>query len=325
MVSYLSRVSPVPFSSGFSFKKKIKSFLEEKSFDIPEYNIFVNNDAVYKLYVDHFYEAGNKNKKIFDQVYDVQLREIQVNGKILALIWFGISKFEKALPLSSNPMAGLRFRQWNIEVGDDTNTINFFSEKRGTYYFVGEIHTAPGVLKANARRDGFTYSNITQKVLDRIKNLCIEELTPLYRKANVIKNYLKSKDNFETQVNVFNSRSENSGWENEQHKEELKNSLTYKYNFAKTNMERLKKLDENKDDATNTMLEIYKAEIDNFNIGSLEKTKSNIIPDNQIKVKFKSEGLDEEYFFSVVEEVLHERLKVSRANSILEEIKDKLK
>ena len=80
MVSYLSRVSPVPFSSGFNFKKKIQSFLE-KDFDIPEYNIFVNDDAVYKLYADHFYEAGDKNKNIFDQVYDVQLREIKLTVK----------------------------------------------------------------------------------------------------------------------------------------------------------------------------------------------------------------------------------------------------
>ena len=44
------------------------------------------------------------------------------------------------------------------------------------------------------------------------------------------------------------------------------------------------------------MLEIYKDEIDNFNIENLEKTNSSIIPDNQIKVKFKPEDLDKEYF-----------------------------
>ena len=49
----------------FSFKKDIKSYLNSKGFDIPEYNIYVDNDQIFKLYSDMLYDSGNKSKNSY--------------------------------------------------------------------------------------------------------------------------------------------------------------------------------------------------------------------------------------------------------------------
>ena len=318
--TYLSTVSPVPFSTAFSFNKKIKSYIESKGIPIPEYNIFVNDDQVYKLYSDHLYDSSSK---VIDKIYDVQFRDIVVKEEVVAVLWFGISKFVKGLPLSSNPNAGLRFKQWNIEVGNDTNSVSFFPDKRGTYYFIGEIHTLPGVLKANSRRDGFIFSESSEKVKIQLKNLCKDELTAFFRKANVIKTNLNKGDNYKKVIDTFNNTSK-KGWKNEKEKAQAKAKIELEYEITKGSLDTVENFKEADDLVTKTLLEVYDDRINEFNIDSIESTKNEIVEDKQIKVKFEKQGINKEYFLKIVEEVLTEKVPFSKATIIIDDIKDRL-
>ena len=40
------------------------------------------------------------------------------NGELLAWMWYGLSRFEKAIP-ACNKMRGLRLRKENIQIGGD--------------------------------------------------------------------------------------------------------------------------------------------------------------------------------------------------------------
>ena len=102
VVSYLSKVAPVPYNASFSFKKDIKNYLNSKGFEIPEYNIYVENEQIFKLYSDLLYDSGNKNKTVIDSLHSIDFREIKFNNNVIAVLWFGVSKFIKALPLRSN-------------------------------------------------------------------------------------------------------------------------------------------------------------------------------------------------------------------------------
>ena len=99
---------------------------------------------------------------------------------------------KKALPLKPNPNAGLRYRQWNIEVGDEKSTVDLFDDKRGTTYFIGEIHTIPGTIKVNARRDEFTFNEITQ-VLKAIEKHLYYSFTTFFERLMLSKIFSKQK------------------------------------------------------------------------------------------------------------------------------------
>lgn len=69
---YLSMVAPVDISSSFIFRQKINEFKKENRLTVDTYNIFVNNDQIYKPYTGAIYEDNNGGKKKVDDIIDVK-------------------------------------------------------------------------------------------------------------------------------------------------------------------------------------------------------------------------------------------------------------
>lgn len=191
---YISAIAPVPYRN-FCYKEKIKVFAKENGFSIDEYRVFINQDQIYKPYVTDLYESvgtGGKKSK-YDSINDVKFEIFTDNDdKPIAWMWYGISNFEKQIPVI-NKMRAIRLRKGNIQIGDEqTLTMHhFFKEPRGHYYFVGEIFAISPFLIPNARRDYFNVNDECCLFEERLKSLIYDSFYSLYHKANEIKKNLQ--------------------------------------------------------------------------------------------------------------------------------------
>lgn len=191
VTQYLKMVAPIPFPSGFIYKPLIKKALEDRSEGLDEFRIYVNTAQLFKAYSTILYSSTRGGKRSIDEIYGLEFREITVDGELIALLWFGISKFERRLHPKANPAYGLRLRKGNIQIGDGSTMVKYFKEQRGNLYFVGEVHAVHPELIPNARRDFFLENYYCDELEKGLENICREELHKLYHDANTLKNAKK--------------------------------------------------------------------------------------------------------------------------------------
>ena len=313
---YLSQVAPVPFSPAFSHRKIVKKYLEKRGLEIPEYNIFLNEDHVLKLYSDNIYDSSGNNKITTDKIIDVEFRDVLLNDEVIAVMWFGISKFKKALTLKSNKMAGLRYRQWNIEIGNENNTVDLFKEKEELFILWSEIHTKPGVMKVNARRDAFTFGENSKHLTKKLESICRSDLNKFFRDANYLKNLISKKEALDKEVEMFNKISK-TGWKDNKTKEIKKANLLSKTEEAKAAEVTLSKFSSKDDAITKKILDIYKEDIKKFKDSDINEIQEKLIPDNQIKIELEKKVVGNSTTLNVIKEVLDEHLNVLKANTML--------
>ncbi|HJH75972.1 MAG TPA: ATP-binding protein [Prevotellaceae bacterium] len=181
---YLSMVAPVDISSRFIFRQKINDFKKENGLVVDTYNIFVNDDQIYKPYTSVIYDEGNGGKKKVDDIVDVKfLLEKDDNGSIIYWGWYSISTLRGQMkPL--NLARGIRLRKENIQIGDEEICKKFFTkteDQRFSFYYFGEIHAVSKGLIPNSRRDYFAESkecvDFEQKIREdflKLKDLCYD-------------------------------------------------------------------------------------------------------------------------------------------------------
>lgn len=187
---YLSQVAPVPFTSLFKHRDKIKTFCEENGFGLREYALFLNGDDVFKCYTDPFDDPSNgKTAKV--EVYDIQCGVLEEDGRRWGWYWYGETDFQGALHKFCLPR-GLRLRQWNVQIGetDCLNKAEWWPEDRGNNYFIGEIHANPWELTPNARRDYFVQDDNCRVFERQLKNF-FRGLKDIYRGASDVRGYDK--------------------------------------------------------------------------------------------------------------------------------------
>lgn len=157
---YLSMVAPVPYKKGFLFQNTIYEKAKEYNQTIDEYNLYLNNNQIFKEYTTSIYEGEKHNKKRIDEVFDLEFFEIKnKKEQVLCWGWYSISKLKQQMP-DINIAKGIRLRKGNIQVGDENRLSDFFvasnvQDKRFSFYFFGEVHTLSPELIPNARRDYF--------------------------------------------------------------------------------------------------------------------------------------------------------------------------
>ena len=122
--AYLSFVAPVPYSNKFLFRDEIYKHAENLDFIIDEYKVTVNGAQLFKEYKDRLYQGTDSSKKAYDEIFDVAFKEFYNEKQLIAWAWYGLSRFEKAIPKALNPMYGFRLRQGNIQIGDNLSLIH---------------------------------------------------------------------------------------------------------------------------------------------------------------------------------------------------------
>lgn len=181
---YLSMVAPVDISSSFIFRQKINDFKKENGLIVDTYNIFVNDDQIYKPYTGAIYEDNNGGKKKVDDIIDVKfLMAEDDDGTIIYWGWYSISTLKGQMK-PKNLARGIRLRKENIQIGDEEICKKFFAkteDQRFSFYYFGEIHALSKGLIPNSRRDYFGESKecldfekkIRQDFL-KLKELCYD-------------------------------------------------------------------------------------------------------------------------------------------------------
>ena len=202
---YLSFVAPVPYVSSFYHRDAIYEHAANLHFKIDEYNIRVNGDPLLKRYKNRLYDATGK---VYDNIVDVGFKDFaDADGNLLAWMWYGISRFEKAIPKAANPMYGFRLRQGNIQIGDNTAVAKFFKEDRGNSYFVGEIFAASKKLVPNSQRNYFNESVERIEFETQLKLFFYDTLHKLYHVASDTKSDYKKLEAYTDTVSKYQEKS----------------------------------------------------------------------------------------------------------------------
>lgn len=189
---YLSFVAPVPYTNKFLLRSSIYAYAKEKAFKIDEYKITVNGAQLFKEYKTRLYEGGDTSLKAYDEISQIAFKDFyDDNGRLIAWAWYGLSRFEKAIPKSLNPMYGFRLRQGNIQIGDNTVVASLFKEPRGNSYFVGEIFAVAKELIPNSQRNYFNENKTRVQLEDSLRTFFYDELHRLYHIANETKSDYK--------------------------------------------------------------------------------------------------------------------------------------
>lgn len=194
---YLSMVAPVPLANKFIFRSKIYEELKSDKIVIDEYNIFINEEQLFKAYVPYIYETEGKAKT--DEIFDIIfIKEKAEDGTWLFWGWYGISSFKGRLK-KINIARGLRLRKANIQVGDENTLSRLHKEPdRGNFYFFGEIHGIHPDLIPNSRRDYFTENELYGEFELKLKSIFYNQLHKLYYNASEVNSAVKKIEELQT-------------------------------------------------------------------------------------------------------------------------------
>lgn len=267
---YLSMVAPVDISSNFIFRHKINDFKKDNGLTVDTYNIFVNNDQIYKPYTGAIYEDNNGGKKKVDDIIDVKfLMAKDDNDSIIYWGWYSISTLKGQMK-PKNIARGIRLRKENIQIGDEEICKKFFTkteDQRFSFYYFGEIHALGKGLIPNSRRDYFSESKecieFEQKIRQdflKLKELCydaqkLRSSTSTIAKTEELRATIQDK--------------ENNGYTSQKERDDLKHRLEEqekKEEQAQKQLENVKNKISSKDSPLKTVL-------DQFEISTSKKDK----------------------------------------------------
>lgn len=247
ITEYLRQVAPVDFNKTiFLLSGKIREEMKNHSQKLDTYNIYINNDPLYKIYQTSLIDTNGSK---YDEIGDIEYKEFyNRKNELLAWSWVGISKFDKCIPEKNNPQRGIRLKKANIQLGDSETLNKLHKESRGNGYLVGEVHAIHNDLIPNARRDYFN-EHETLLELENLLKEYFNDLYNLYHLANDQKNALKKQNEYLQKKQEFEEKQKAGTFINdEEQKKHLKQLEEYKNKAdkAKKDSERIsKKAEEN--------------------------------------------------------------------------------
>lgn len=294
--NYLSMVAPVPYKKGFFFDKKIYQKAQEFGQTIDEYNLYLNNEQIFKQYTTSIYEGDNHNKKRIDEITDIKFFDIRnKEDQLLCWGWYSISNFAKQIP-SVNIAKGIRLRKGNIQIGGEKQLVKFFKEPRGLLYFFGEVHAVSPELIPNARRDYFTENEIF-KLFEKELKIRFEELYEFYYFSSQIRSEKKKILQLVSFKKEYQQKVE-KGFTKPEDKDEYEekfNKIKEEAKKAKEKIEKLKTKVSNNQTKTNMVEKIISEIKDNViekpEIEKISNNRPKLLTDNLHKINRKDKKL----------------------------------
>lgn len=242
---YLSMVAPVEISSGFLYRTKINQFMKENELVNDVYNIYINQDQIFKPYTTSIYEDNHGGKKKVDDIFDVDfLIRRDPEGNVIYWGWYSLSGLQGQMK-PKNLARGIRLRKENIQIGDEEICKKFFTkteDQRFSFYFFGEIHAVSQGLIPNSRRDYFGESSICKK-FERLMKEDFLSLRELCYDASKYRN-AQSTINKTEKIRQAIEKKNQEGFTSNKEKEDLHKKLEEqqkKESDAKKQLERVQK------------------------------------------------------------------------------------
>lgn len=322
--NYLSMVAPVPYKKGFIFASKIYDKAREYSFTIDEYNIYINNEQIFKEYSKTIYEGEKPNLRKIDEIFDVEFFDIKdKNEQVLCWGWYGVSSLLKQIP-AVNIARGIRLRKGNIQIGDDKQLARLFKEPRGIFYFFGEVHVMSPNLIPNARRDYFT-ENDTLTIFEKYLRNKFKHLYELYHLSSKVRNEKKKIEQAKSLVEEYTDKCK-KGFTKPKEQEEYEEKIHKAKEKAEEAKERIDKLKNKvKIDNTKTKLvtkiteDISDSLPEEIEIHKSNNEKPKLLTDNLSQYS-RSERKLVSKILSIIDNVLPKELSETVKQKIVEEL-----
>ena len=266
---YLNFVAPVPYKNTFILRNDIYSHARNIGCPIDEYCVQINGQQIFKEYTTKIKEQSGASLKNYDDISRLEFKDFyDRDGKLIAWMWYGLSRFEKSIP-KVNQMRGLRVRSGNIQIGNDDVVQNLFKENRGNYYFVGEIFAVNERLIPNSQRNYFNENEVRVCFEDGLRTYFYDVLHKLYYDANRLKNAYKKQEEYVAKVEEFNKKSSENGFVNEEEKQRLKFAIE---KVQKEAADAKKQIDKYKGvDGKSPIAEVQKSIENKFGADNLQK------------------------------------------------------
>lgn len=209
--NYLSMVAPVDISSQFYYRHQINEFVKKNGLTVDVYNIYINDEQIYKPYTPGIYEDNQGGKKKVDDILGVDfLLSKDENGNVIYWGWYSLSRLKGQMK-QKNIARGIRLRKENIQIGDEEICKKFFantSDQRFSFYYFGEIHAVSKDLIPNSRRDYFgenkalvSFEKSVKQNFLKLRELCydasdINKNLKIIAKKEEIEEKIKQKDSY---------------------------------------------------------------------------------------------------------------------------------
>ncbi len=241
---YLSFVAPVPYKASFFLRTEIEAYVKKQNFSLDEYVIKLEGNDVFKPYSMNYSTHGKGQ----DSIRNVECMAFENSeGRALAWGWLGVSNFSGSLPATVK-MRGIRLRSGNIQIGNDDVMQRFLadSEKRGAYYFIGEVHIVSKDLIPNSQRDYFN-ENAERVAFEKLMKQFARELVPIYHKGSDINSLIKALKKADKERDEFIRRKNENKFLNDREAAESENKVKEAEQQAAEARDKLKKLKEKAD------------------------------------------------------------------------------
>lgn len=339
---YLRAVAPIPYEVGFMYASKIHDFAHANGFRIDEYIIYVNGDSLFKRYTTKLYEPHNNSKRAYDELIDVKFEIFRDNeGKTLAWMWYGVSKFEKQIP-QINFMRGIRLRKSNIQIGNENTFTSqgYYKEPRGRLYFVGEVFAVHPGLIPNARRDYFNLNSTCREFEEILHPLFYDRFARIYHYANDYKKALQKQNEAISARNEFEQKVTSGSFINMDDKKEAEKKLHSLENAASKASKTVETRD-SKEGTDDVLSKVYSRLKEDYKVKkkvTIEKVKTSKDSTNDVdeaegknqKDKFLSQKLSkysrkEQKLIGRIYTILQAILPHDTATIVIQKIQEELK
>ena len=293
--NYLSMVAPVEISSGFLYRTQINQFMKENKLVNDVYNIYINQDQIFKPYTTSIYEDNHGGKKKVDDIFGIDfLIRKDSEGKIIYWGWYSLSGLRGQMK-PKNLARGIRLRKENIQIGDEEICKKFFTkteDQRFSFYFFGEIHAISQDLIPNSRRDYFgessmckTFEKLIKEDFLSLRELCYD--ASKYRNAQTTINKTE-------EIRQTIEKKNQEGFTSNKEKEDLHKKLEeqQKKEFdAKKQLERVqKKMEESNSPLLSHLENIIPQSEVQFNQKTERDQSQDIISTQPKRIKFRTDS-----------------------------------
>ena len=331
--NYLSFVAPVAYKQPFILKNKIYRYAQSIDYRMDEYRIEVNGAIIFKEYSTRLKEPSGNSQKNYDEICDIEFKEFYDHeGRMLAWMWYGLSRFEKQIP-PINAMRGIRLRSQNIQIGSDNTLQPLFKENRGIYYFIGEVFAVHPKLIPNSQRDYFNENEVRVEFEDNLRVYFYDVLHKIYNDANRIKNAYKRQEEVIKITKEYAKKVRENGFVDETEKQRAQIEVEKAKKAADDARKQLNKYESNAMGdsplaiVTRNISDKYKSE---ELIRKASETKMPEVSENGKKKSYITDSMsklsrNERKLVSKILSIITDNAPKDLATQIIEKIKDELK
>ena len=247
---YLQMVSPAEFNyTEFPHKKTIRDFIEKNGLPkLSEYQIYLNQQKITKGYKSKLKVPGQKDSV---EIKDVQLGLLKDDDTILGWYWYGITDFSGTM--EKLWQSGMRLRKGNIQIGEEDCLYQhkMWRERRGNFYFFGEVHALDPELIPNGRRDYFEENSACRRFERTLKDLFDKMLDIVYD-ASHLRSAASRVEKVKAEIKGLQEKIQAGNFDDEESRAEAiekVKGLNEQFNSDVCRLNKIKdKLDDKKDD-----------------------------------------------------------------------------